>query len=422
MDGHPVAFELRDDRSVPVGPEDLRAGGREPIQRGLGGMAVWIAGPGRSDGDIRSHGLHERFGRRRPAAVVRDLQEVDVGQVVPEEGRVDVLLDVAHQQHASIGDGTEEHDRDVVDARPAVGRFRGDLAPDRPQHPEVDLVDVQTVAGGKTRPRDGHQLREAMRPGRVARSRAAHPGLEDAPDAVSIQEERQSRDMILVRVTEDHRIDPAIPGRDPTVEGREQPVRVGPAIDEQAAAMRALDEDRVTLADVEHADTRDRGRAHGDHSTGDQEGERESESARPHGASAAGRSGRGRSLGGSFDPRGARSRGPDGGPSATGRGSETDEPVPEPMTPGEGHDGKSGCGRCDRIEGRGQRDRGEWHARGGLDDRDEQPEHDPGRCREHRTKDRCTAGEHDRAARQCDETGAHRRSDERDDREVHDGR
>ena len=165
-----------------------------------------------------------------------DLQEVDVGQVVPEQHRVDVLLDVAHQQHASIGDCTEQHDRDVVDARAAVGRFPWDLAADRPQHAELDLVDVQAVAGREPLSRDGHQLREAMRPGRVARSRAAHPRLEDAPDAVSIQEERQSRDMILVGVAEDHRIDPPVPRRDPSVEGRQQPVRVRAAVDEQAAA------------------------------------------------------------------------------------------------------------------------------------------------------------------------------------------
>jgi len=221
MDVHAVALELRNDRSVPVRPEDLRAGRREAIERGLRRMAVRIAGAGRGDRDRGAHGLHERFGRRRLAPVVRDLQEVDAGQVAPEQYRVDVLLDVAHQQHASTGDGTEQHDRDVVDARPAVGRFGRDLAADRPQHAEVDLVDVQAVAGGQALARDGHQLREAVRPRRVARSRAAHPGLEDAPDAVSIQEERQSRDMILVGVAEDHRIDPTVPGRDPPVEGRQ---------------------------------------------------------------------------------------------------------------------------------------------------------------------------------------------------------
>jgi hypothetical protein len=162
MDSHPVPFELDDDRPVPVGPEDLRAGCRQPIERSLRGMTVRIAGARRGDPDSWAHGLHERFGRRRLASVVRDLQEVDAGQAVPKQRRVDVLLDVAHQQHPSIGDGTEQHDRDVVDARAAIGRFRRDLAADRPQHAEVDLVDVQAVAGRETLPRDGDHLREAM--------------------------------------------------------------------------------------------------------------------------------------------------------------------------------------------------------------------------------------------------------------------
>ena len=57
--------------------------------------------------------------------------------------------------------------------------------------------------------------------------------------------------MILVRVGEDEQVDPAIPRRQSRVERDEQPVRVRPAVDQQATAATALDEDRVALADVE---------------------------------------------------------------------------------------------------------------------------------------------------------------------------
>jgi predicted transcriptional regulator len=61
-----------------------------------------------------------------------DLEQVDVRQVVLEQRRVDALLDIAHQQEASLPDLAEKDDRDVVDAGPAVGRLGRDLAADRP--------------------------------------------------------------------------------------------------------------------------------------------------------------------------------------------------------------------------------------------------------------------------------------------------
>lgn len=48
-------------------------------------------------------------------------------------------------------------------------------------------------------------------------------------------------------------VDVAVPGRDSLVEAANEQVRVGTAIDEQASAVRGLEEDGVTLAHVEHA-------------------------------------------------------------------------------------------------------------------------------------------------------------------------
>jgi hypothetical protein len=58
--------------------------------------------------------------------------------------------------------------------------------------------------------------------------------------------------VILVRVGEDHQVDPTIPGRNVRIELDEQPIRVGPAVHQQAAAAVALDQDRVALPDIEH--------------------------------------------------------------------------------------------------------------------------------------------------------------------------
>jgi hypothetical protein len=112
-------------------------------------MAVRIAGPGRRHGDRRAHRIDERLRRRGLAAVVGDLEQVDVWQAVLEERRVDALFDVAHQQESSLPDLAEEDDRDVVDASPAVGWGRGDLAGDRPQDAQGDLVDRHPVSGGE---------------------------------------------------------------------------------------------------------------------------------------------------------------------------------------------------------------------------------------------------------------------------------
>ena len=54
--------------------------------------------------------------------------------------------------------------------------------------------------------------------------------------------------MVLVRVGQDDDVDPAVPRREAPIERDEQPVRVRSAVDEQPAAARALDEDRVALA------------------------------------------------------------------------------------------------------------------------------------------------------------------------------
>ena len=86
------------------------------------------------------------------------------------------------------------------------------------------------------------------------------PGLDDPPHPVALEQQRQTGDVVLVRVRQDDRVDPPVPRRDPPVERDEQPVGIGAAVDEQPPAARALDEDRVALPDIEDRDPGDAAR------------------------------------------------------------------------------------------------------------------------------------------------------------------
>ena len=150
---------------------------------------------------------------------------------------------------------SEDH-RDVVDAGAAVGWDGWDLPADRPQHVQVDLVDCEPIAGGQAEPDRCAGTGELAQPGGVAGARAAHPRFEDAADVVALEEQRESGDVILVRVGQDQGVDASIPRRDAAIERDQQPVGIRTTVDQQSAAARALDEDRVALSDVEDRDAR----------------------------------------------------------------------------------------------------------------------------------------------------------------------
>jgi hypothetical protein len=192
------------------------------------------------------------------------LEQIDVGQVVLQQRGIDVLFDVAHQQDTTVADLTEQDDRDVVDARPTVGRGRGHLAADRPQDPQADLVDIEVIARRECHADRRARPRQVAEPRGVAGSRAAHPRFEDAAHLVPLQQQREAGDVVLVRMTEDHGIDAAIPRRDPGIEHDQEAIRVGATIDQQPAAPGSLDEDGVALSDIEDGDPGDPGRP-GDH-------------------------------------------------------------------------------------------------------------------------------------------------------------
>jgi len=180
-----------------------------------------------------------------------DLQDVDARQATADERRVEVVLGVAGQQEPTPGDLAEQDDRRVVDRPTGLRDGRRDGRRVGPQRTQTDVVDGQLVAGSEPRRRAAGRA-EGLPEGRVARTATRRPGLEHVPDAVALEDERQSRDVVLVGVGEDDRVEAPVPGRDPRVELDEEAVGIGPTVDEQPAAARPLEEDRVALADVEH--------------------------------------------------------------------------------------------------------------------------------------------------------------------------
>ena len=65
------------------------------------------------------------------------------GQPALEQDRVDLLLDVAHEQEPPPTEGAQQHDRHVVDAGPAVRRFGRDASRRSATGPASDLVEAQ---------------------------------------------------------------------------------------------------------------------------------------------------------------------------------------------------------------------------------------------------------------------------------------
>ena len=189
-----------------------------------------------------------------------DLEEVDGRQPARDELGIDALLHVAREQEPVAGDLAEQDDGDVVDRRPAVGRAFGHAQRIGPEDGEVDAVDGQPVAGREPAA-EGFAGGQDIGPRPVPRTRSEHPGLVHPADGVALQEQREAGDVILVGMGEHEDVDAAVPWRQALVEGDQEAPRIRPAIDDHAAAAAALDEDPVTLSDVEDDDARDAVRA-----------------------------------------------------------------------------------------------------------------------------------------------------------------
>jgi hypothetical protein len=64
-------------------------------------MTVGVVRAGRRDGHPRCDGRHERLGRGRAAAVVGDLEQIDLRQSDRQQAWIDPILHVAGQEEAA---------------------------------------------------------------------------------------------------------------------------------------------------------------------------------------------------------------------------------------------------------------------------------------------------------------------------------
>lgn len=186
--------------------------------------------------------------------MVGHLEHVQAGeQPRGDELRVNVVLRVAREQERAPVRAPQEDDGGVVDLTARGAWLGGHRAPPGPEHAQVQLADAKPVARSECGLRDGRPGPERRVPRIPARPGAVHARLEDPAHLVPLQDADEAIDVVLVGMCEHQDIDPAVPGRDARIEGEEQPVRVRPAVHQDSPACGRLQQDRVTLADVQHA-------------------------------------------------------------------------------------------------------------------------------------------------------------------------
>jgi hypothetical protein len=260
---------------VLVRPQDPSTGGGEPLERSAGRVTVRVPDPGGGYGDTWPDRIDERLRGGRPAAVMRHLEQIHARQVRSEEYRVDLLFDVAHQQESPATHPALEYHRHVVDPGATVGWVERNVAADRPEHPHGDLVHRQAIAGGDPGALRSAAARELAQPRGIPWPWPAHPWFEHTVHVIPGEEEGESGHMVLVGVRKDDRVDPPVPGWEASIQGDQEAVRVGSAVDQQPPAARSLDQDGIALADVEDRDPSGAARSSQRHSTDDSRGDDE---------------------------------------------------------------------------------------------------------------------------------------------------
>jgi hypothetical protein len=276
------------------------------------------------------------------------LEEVHARKAPGEEPGVDGLLGIAGQEEPAAADLAEQDDRRIVDPGTGPGRVERNGPSVRPEDAKPDGVDRERIAGREDA--DLHPaVGEGAAPGGVRRAGPAHPVLEHAADAISLEEEREAADVVLVGMRQHDDVDPSVPRRDAGVECDEEGIGIGSAVDEKARAALALDEDRVALPDVEDrdADPPVGSRGRGDEGEGD--GRREGDDREPGEAREAGSLAWSQGLRASArsDVEGRSRRGGDVRPAARcGRGAPRSSPADERRQPAP--DGRNE-GECDEA-------------------------------------------------------------------------
>ena len=184
---------------------------------------------------------------------MRDLEEVEAAAVrdaCRDELRIDGLLDVTHQQQAADAETEVQDGRHVVDAGAGVRWLERHAAARRPSDLDDRPVHAKSVAGREATAVDAQTLEGGMEGG-IAGPRTVHPDLGHAPDSISLQQDGQAGHVILVRMGQHDEVDAPIPRRQAFVEHDQQAIRVGATVDEHPGPGVALDQDGISLPDIE---------------------------------------------------------------------------------------------------------------------------------------------------------------------------
>jgi hypothetical protein len=182
-----------------------------------------------------------------------DLQHIDgpITDAGQEQLGVDGLFDIAGEQETLRAVAQIQHDRDVVDARTVVRRIQGNRAAQRPSGGDVRAVQPQPVAGREDAV-EAVLVADLAKELAIPGTRPAHPGLGKTSDPISLEQERQARDVVLVRMSQHDHVKSPIPWRKPRIEDLEEAIRIRAAIDKDPSAARSFEQDRVALPDVQH--------------------------------------------------------------------------------------------------------------------------------------------------------------------------
>lgn len=174
--------------------------------------------------------------------MVGDLQEVQP-LVATDAGchqrRIDVVLDITGQQEAPLAEAEVEDERRVVDGptdRRRPGRQRAGRWPTDIHHDAVerDSIPGREHGGPAALPLQLATVRD------IARPVADHPVLGHRRDGVPLEEQRQSGNVILVRMGQHDEVDAPVPGRDALVQCRHEPIGVRTGVEQHPTAVRPI--------------------------------------------------------------------------------------------------------------------------------------------------------------------------------------
>jgi len=186
--------------------------------------------------------------------VVADLQQVYVpDRPARQKHRLDGQLRVAGEERAESATAELRHDRSVVDVpiRERRRRVRRRWVHDRQPADRVEAQELPGACQGVGGVGLGACQRDESVVGGV---RVLVPRLQDEADPISLEDRHQARDVVLVRVGEQHDVDSSLPPGQPLAQPTQQQLRVGTAIDQQGRPRWSAHQDRVTLADIERDD------------------------------------------------------------------------------------------------------------------------------------------------------------------------